>query len=784
MTVAARINLLVLLLLLAGGSLLLGYILKSEYQYERNRLLDGASTLVLSQPQLQTAIYYGDSAVLEETLSRVIALSEAVIYAAVQTPSGDTLAARTRAGVAAQTIPGIRQLRRSGSPLDTGRERRASEDVPEGYAWLAALAMGEVIDDLTLPVVSRVNPVREGISRSDFAAALVSPDPVSSLHVVSYVHLGISRTLMLASVLPSLTFALVLYLVFMVVTLSVTFLLTRRISSPLSRLARIADDIARGEIDESLNLEATGEVREVAMLLTTIISGVNVRRKQMDVDHRLLSMKVDERTQQLSRRNEELRRAVSEISQTKERLRQMAYFDSLTALPNRRLFTEQLSLLLRLARRNKHTLALLFLDLDNFKRINDSLGHNAGDSLLREVGLRLASCVRESDVVSHYVEDGELGDDPRIDVSRLGGDEFTVVLNQIERPEDAGLVARRLLETMAEPIILDGQEVVITPSIGIAIAPRDADTVDELLKAADAAMYRAKGQGRNDFAFFDREMHDAGVERLRLESDLRRAIERDELVLHYQPQIDTRSGDVVGAEALLRWQHPEQGLVPPFKFIPLAEELGLIDELGDWVLEAACRRVVELDAAGHRLETIAVNVSALEFTDALSERVSRVLRETGLAPSRLVLELTEGIAIQDTGEMLRRLHSLKALGVRLSIDDFGTGYSSLNYLSRFPLDDLKIDRSFVIEFDKSDADASLVSAIIAMGKNLNLKLVAEGVETREQYTFLTNQGARIIQGYLFSKPIAAEDLVVLLRPAYFMPLIADLEGNGLRALSQ
>lgn len=633
--------------------------------------------------------------------------------------------------------------------------------------------------------MSRVNPIRTDISRSEFVAALTSPDPVKSLHVVSYAHLGISRTLLLASVLPSLLFALVLYLVFMAIAGMVTFALTRRISSPLSRLARMADDIASGKVDDSLQLEASGEVKEVASLLSTIIGGLNVQKKRMDVDHRLLSMKVDERTEQLSKRNDELKRAVSEITKTKDRLRQMAYFDSLTALPNRRLFTEQLALLLRLAKRNNQVLALLFLDLDNFKRINDSLGHSAGDNLLREVGLRLASCVRDSDIVSHYVEEEELSKlDPRIDVSRLGGDEFTVVLNQIEKPEDAGLVAQRLLESMARPIMVDGHEVVITTSIGIAIAPRDAEDVEALLKAADSAMYRAKAQGRNNFTYFDREMQDAGVERLRLESDLRRAIERDELILHYQPQVDTRSGDVVGVEALLRWQHPDQGLVPPFKFIPLAEELGLIDELGEWVLKTACEQMVALDRQGHRLAKIAVNVSALEFNENLTARVDRVLRETGLAPTRLVLELTEGIAIEDTGAMTRRLRDLKNLGVNLSIDDFGTGYSSLSYLSRFPLDDLKIDRSFVTDFNKTETDTSLISAIIAMGKSMNLKLVAEGVETREQYEFLTRNGASIIQGYLFSKPVAAEELEKLLRPAFYMPQISDLEGNGLRALSR
>ncbi len=373
-------------------------------------------------------------------------------------------------------------------------------------------------------------------------------------------------------------------------------------------------------------------------------------------------------------------------------------------------------------------LGLLFLDLDNFKRINDSLGHSAGDLLLREVAKRLSNCVRESDVVAHYVEASA-----RIDVSRLGGDEFTVVLNQLDKPESAGTVARRLIDALIKPMTIEGHELVVTPSIGIAIAPRDAEVVEGLLKAADTAMYHAKSSGKNNFLFYNQDMDAAGVDRLKLETDLRKALERDELVLYYQPQVDTVSGSVVGAEALMRWQHPEQGLVPPFKFIPLAEEMGLIGTLGDWCLREACRQMIEFQGMGLDLPKVSVNVSALQFNQTFIGRVGEVLKETALKPSRLELELTEGIMMDDTQGTINALNQLKDLGVSLSIDDFGTGYSSLSYLSRFPLDELKIDRSFVIDFDKTEADASLIIAIIAMGRSLKLQLVAEGVETDAQY---------------------------------------------------
>ncbi|RLA46852.1 MAG: GGDEF domain-containing protein, partial [Gammaproteobacteria bacterium] len=484
-----------------------------------------------------------------------------------------------------------------------------------------------------------------------------------------------------------------------------------------------------------------------------------------------LSMKVEERTSQLSRRNEELNQAVKEVTETKDRLRQLAYYDSLTSLPNRRLFTEQLDLLLRLSKRNKEMMALLFLDLDNFKRINDSLGHSAGDLLLREVGKRLSSCVRDSDVVAHYVESGSA----RIDVSRLGGDEFTVVLNQLDSAESAGVVARRLISALTQPVTIEGHELVVTPSIGIAISPNDSNEVEGLLKAADTAMYHAKSSGKNHFLFYHSDMDAAGVDRLKLETDLRKAIERDELVLHYQPQVDTQTGSVVGAEALMRWQHPEQGLVPPFKFIPLAEEMGLIGALGDWGLQEACRQMVELQSLGLNLPKMSVNVSALQFNPAFIERVNEVLKETGLRPSRLELELTEGIMMDDTDATLSALDDLKELGVNLSIDDFGTGYSSLSYLSRFPLDELKIDRSFVIDYDKSENDASLIIAIIAMARSMKLKLVAEGVETHEQYHFLRQHGANVIQGYLFSKPVPLEELKPLLTRGYFRDQINEID---------
>ncbi len=770
MTVAGKINALVILISTVAGCLLTLYTVQREYSISHDHLMEQSSARVQSLPQLQVAIYYRDNAALREALRGFIALSPAVRYAVIQDPTGNLLSRVEQSGSPGYALPPFERVRGNASVVDEGMAFHRTDTVPAGFELMARLGLSDQIQTLTIPVFSVINPLEKDIQRSYFGYALTDPNLVNSLHVIGYVHLGISRNVLLAGIVPAASIAGGVALLFIALCAIFSRVMTRKITAPFSRLVSIADDLAAGKVDPSIRLEGGGEVKEIFALVNSILGDLDSYKTQMDVDHQLLSMKVEERTSQLSKRNEELNQAVKEVTETKDRLRQMAYYDSLTSLPNRRLFTEQLDLLLRLSKRNKEMMALLFLDLDNFKRINDSLGHSAGDLLLREVGKRLSNCVRDSDVVAHYVESGSA----RIDVSRLGGDEFTVVLNQLDSPESAGVVAQRLINALTQPMIIEGHELVVTPSIGIAISPDDSSNVEGLLKAADTAMYHAKSSGKNHFLYYHSDMDAAGVDRLKLETDLRKAVERNELVLYYQPQVDTQTGSVVGAEALMRWQHPEHGLVPPFKFIPLAEEMGLIGALGEWGLQEACRQMVELQSLGLNLPKMSVNVSALQFNPAFIKRVTEVLHETGLRPSRLELELTEGIMMDDTDATLRALDDLKELGVSLSIDDFGTGYSSLSYLSRFPLDELKIDRSFVIDYDKSENDASLIIAIIAMARSMKLKLVAEGVETHEQYHFLRQHGANVIQGFLFSKPVPAEELKPLLAPGYFKDQINEL----------
>jgi len=772
MTIAGKINALVLVITAFLGVLATGFMAVREFRIERDLAIDRTVALASNLPQLQVDIYFQDTAGLDRSLDHFLE-PPPVSYVVLYDAGGKLLSQRSRAGAAPSDLPPFTLLRRDLAPTEAG-EIVLDGPVPAGGRdLLHALSRPRNLIQLSIPVFSALNPLVKDHTLAEFGAALMRPDAVASLHVIGYLQVAISLRSILVGVMPLVGSTFLACLLLVLASSYLTLTITRRITAPLSRMSRVADEIAAGKLTNTVPVEGTGEVREIATLLNGIITGLSNYKTRMDVDHQLLSMKVEERTSQLTRRNEELNEAVREVTETKDRLRQMAYYDSLTALPNRRLFTEQLDLLLRLAKRNGETLALLFLDLDNFKRINDSLGHSAGDLLLREVGARLSGCVRESDVVAHYVESG-----PRIDVSRLGGDEFTVVLNQIDCPESAGMVAHRLLDALSQPMVIGGHELVVTPSIGIALAPGDANDVDGLLKAADTAMYHAKAAGKNNCLFYHSDMDAAGVDRLQLEADIRRALERNEFILHYQPQVDTRNGTVVGAEALVRWQHPEKGMIPPFRFIPLMEEMGFIGALGEWVLREACTQMKAFEASGLKLPKVAVNVSALQFNPAFIRSVKEILRETGLEPSKLELELTEGVVMDDASATIRALAELKDMGVSLSIDDFGTGYSSLSYLSRFPLDELKIDRSFVIECDKSDNDASLVIAIIAMARSMKLRLVAEGVETHEQYRFLTDNGAHVIQGYLFSKPVPAAELEPLLAPWHFMQQIQAMTGTA------
>jgi diguanylate cyclase (GGDEF)-like protein/PAS domain S-box-containing protein len=445
--------------------------------------------------------------------------------------------------------------------------------------------------------------------------------------------------------------------------------------------------------------------------------------------------------------------------EAEERIRFLAYYDGLTKLPNRVFFLENLRLALANSQRHGRTLALLFLDLDDFKRINDTMGHLIGDRLLQGVAARLRGILRRSDPIARTTAL------PGTDlVGRIGGDEFIVAAAEIAREEHAAIIARRVLDSLAEPFRLEEHEVRISASIGISLFPNDGSDGDALLRNADLAMYHAKESGGNCYQFFDEAMNTAAQKRMRIETDLRKAIDRRELVLHYQPQVDVASGAIVGTEALIRWRHPERGLVSPAEFIPLAEETCLILTIGEWVLQEACAQAKAWQDAGYPPLPVTANISGRHFwLGKIIEVVDKAITAAGLDPRYLELEITERILIRAAVEAIDTFKALKGMGLRISLDDFGSGFSSLSYLARFPIDAIKIDRSFVQDLGIDPEAATITTTAIGLARNLGIEVIAEGVETQEQAEFLRERGCRLMQGDLFAKPSPPDEIERRLR---------------------
>lgn len=485
----------------------------------------------------------------------------------------------------------------------------------------------------------------------------------------------------------------------------------------------IWQQISRGEAwkGELQNRRKDGSIYFEEMTITPVLD------QQGQVAH-FISMKQD----------------ITDRKVSEEQLNYLAHYDTLTDLPNRVMFRDHLSESITLAEDEEKMLALLFLDLDRFKSINDTLGHDIGDLLLQEAAKRIANCVRKQDIVS-----------------RISGDEFTVILSGIDNKYEVKRIAQQLSNAIAQPMVFDGYELFISTSIGISLYPADGSEPETLIKNADIAMVHAKGQGHDKVRFYTPNMNSAS--RLDLESYLRRALEKEEMMLHYQPKVDIRTGEMIGMEALLRWIHPVMGFVPPDVFIPIAEDIGMIGPIGEWVLRTACQQNKAWQDAGYPPLTMAVNLSVSQFNYSnIVEKVKSVLAETELEARWLELEITESIIIQNTEKVIETLLELKQIGIQISVDDFGTGYSSLRYLQMLPIDMLKIDRSFVRDIEKEDDEAAIPRAIISMAHSLNLRVIAEGVETREQLNCLRMHECDAMQGYLFSRPLPVEQFEKLL----------------------
>ena len=491
----------------------------------------------------------------------------------------------------------------------------------------------------------------------------------------------------------------------------------------------------RGEHDRYIgNYLRTGEARIIGV--GREVTGLRKGGRVFPLDIKVNEMRADGRRWFIG-----TLRDVSELKAAQERILHMATHDTLTGLPNRNLLQDRIRQAMARAQRNRTRVAVMFIDLDQFKIINDSLGHQVGDRLLQAVAARLSGCLRREDTVA-----------------RQGGDEFIIVLPELKGAQDAAVVAQKVLRSLAEPYTLGAQELHTTVSIGIGIYPGDGEDPEVLMKNSDVAMYHAKETGRNNYQFFNAQMNRVATDRLFLGNSLRSALERGELSLRYQPLVDLRSGELIGMEALLRWRHPDLGQVPPAKFIPIAEDAGLIVVIGEWVLNEACRQYQRWRREGYTLPRVLVNISARQFKQKdLVRAVSQALAAAGMDPHALGLEITESTVMENADQAIHTLTALSAMGVELSIDDFGTGYSSLSYLKRFPIDWLKIDQSFVRDISADADDEAIVTAIIAMAHGLHVRVVAEGVETAEQLEFLRQHGCEAYQGYYFSGPLQADE---------------------------
>ncbi len=542
------------------------------------------------------------------------------------------------------------------------------------------------------------------------------------------------------------------------------------VSSELQRLYDVGTPTPERFL-ERVHPEDVGAVRDA--LISVVQSGVTTQ-----LEHRLRSPGIDDPrvfcvSAELVRDEDGEPSAlvgssqdVTRLRRAEERIRFLAFHDGLTRLANRRLFRERLTHALAHSDRNRDPVALLFLDLDHFKRINDTLGHTVGDRLLQRVADRLGHCVRATDCVSR---DGSVGPstesmEPGCTISRFGGDEFMMLLNPLRNPRDAAVVAKRVLDALSQPFSLDGREVVVSASIGITIAPEDGSDSETLFRNADTAMHHAKQTGRNHFRFYQSSMNEQARRLLELEGALRHAIAHAELDVAYQPKLDVATQRITGFEALVRWNHPSLGVIPPNDFVPIAEQAGLIGPLGELVLRQACAQARSWRDAGLASGRIAVNLSPHQFgTEEIAETVENVLRDTPLPAGLLDLEITESALMENEDTAIATLRRLKTMGIGLSLDDFGTGYSSLSYLRRFPVDAVKIDRSFVRHIGEDQDDQAITATIISMGRSLRLRVVAEGVETEQQLAFLKEHRCDEMQGFLFSPPVKPERATELLR---------------------
>lgn len=753
--------------------ILAAFAAQREYQVALDGLLERAEGEVLATPAIQIYLLRQDEVRIKDVLPNFLA-PDAITQAIAYDSQLKLLTSLERDHSGPTEAPPLTLMRAGLGITETGLSAIDSKRQPAGTGFFSSLSGATPLIYLTTPVLSNLGPSYSKMTTKELLSSLLNSKGQGSLSVIGYLALAIDRNALMDSIMPQVLRAFFTSLAVLLLCTLAFHLVARRLMAPLAQLKKVATELAAGETELVVDIGGHSEFNQIGDAFKVLLKEDSKHKKQLDLEKEILARQVDTSASELSERERALSNAAEEIDAKQKQLHHLANYDLLTGLPNRNLFTTQLALLLPLAARSDKSLAVLCLSLKDFNRVNESLGHSAGDLALGEVARRLAACLRNSDMLGHSGQTDE-----NLNISRLDGNQFVMVLNELDSAEAAGPVAQRVVERLSAPMDINGQELVITPCIGIAIATGDVDgdgdEVQYLLRSAQTALQHAESNSQVNYLFYTSDMEATGPDDLILELELRKAIERNELVLHYQPQVDTINGAITSVEALVRWQHAEFGTVSPGRFIPLAERSGIIGDLGKWVMSEACRQMKEFDKEGIELPRLAINISPQQLNSEFVGQVTDVLQAAGLPPANLELGLSEGILMSNDASVQTILNDLKQMGAYLSLDNFGTSYAQLSYLSRHPLDEIKIDRSFVAGCDKHTESARLVLAIIAMAQSLELQTVAEGVETEKEYGFLAANDVRFMRGYLFSKPVPGAELQRLLAtPWYYMKQVQSM----------
>ncbi|MFV0476890.1 MAG: putative bifunctional diguanylate cyclase/phosphodiesterase [Parahaliea sp.] len=769
MTTANKLNTLIFLFLLVATMVMGALLVAKRYQIALGAEIDAVSSRVERRADLQWLLYRSDSMSLKRILTGLAENSHLVSLQA-HAPTGEQLME-----VGSVPLPGFSELRGTMSPIDRtiNRGMEAEPLIPYNLMldWLPFYRSwldGDKYIYISLPIVGTINPATRHLTTYDFLADMIKPSDEGANFVMGFVSGAIELKELRQQALDEIGQLILIWLIPVSLAFLLTLWWTNASLHNLRELANAISRIADGKFKYKPGLTAGSEFHEIAADLNELNDNVQRHEQEIRLGRDLLSRKVEERTSQLSRSHEELNRAAEVAVVSQQRLEQLTYYDALTTLPNRRLFMEQFGLLMRLSHRTHQPMALCYIDIDNFKRINTNISHIAGDHVLREAAKRITHCVRH---ISAAIKSEK--SQYNLSASRIGGNEFAVVITQLETPAAASLVVEDILEALAKPITFEVQDITIKASIGVAIYPGNGDSPSALLNAATTAMYKARENRHEDFLFFQRDMAPKISEHQTLEGELRHAVAEKNLSLHYQAQIDTIMGSVVSIEALLRWNHPVHGPIPPTQIIAAAEELGIMDKIGDWALEEACRSLKSIKPRVAQLPRVAVNISPAQMSANFGSRVLAILSQVELPPDRLELSFAEPLLRMADQEMIATLERLRTEGVYISMNGYGRGQSSLLQLSAFPADELKIEREFLTDRRDNGRSGALLS-LINTARSLGLKSCAEGVETARDYKFLSENGVKQMQGHLFCKAIALNDLLPMLAPWHFSEQIRKM----------